>query len=95
MGSPSVHTKRVTDLEKPGPQDMDPAPDAWTNEGLGWRPEDVQSRVNLDPADLVRACLSALTRHGLAIEERGRAEQRFLITQLGEAITVAMHGFSG
>jgi hypothetical protein len=55
-------------------------------------PNHVKARVNLDP-EFVPACLSALTRHGLAttvgVLDGG---QRFVPTRLGEAIALAMRG---
>jgi hypothetical protein len=74
------------------------APDQWSNSSpVGWRPTQVRARVNLDP-EFVLACLSALTRHGLAAPVSGTGlaggeEQRFAITRLGEAIALAMGSF--
>jgi hypothetical protein len=53
-------------------------------------PDHVAARVNLDP-EFVPACLSTLTRHGLATTMGGLdGIQRFVITPLGQAIVLAM-----
>lgn len=72
-----------------------PAPGKWENGSvIGWLPDQVSARVNLDP-EFVPACLSALTRHGLAttvgVLDGG---QRFVVTRPGQAIALAMRGMA-
>jgi hypothetical protein len=68
------------------------SPDQWTKTSeVGWPLKYVAARVDLDP-EFVPACLSALTRHGLATGVSGLDGERFRITQLGRAVALAMRG---
>lgn len=79
---PHLLVLEVLTQEPPAPQ--------WA----GWGATQVRERVSLDP-EFVLACLSALTRHGLAAPAPGTGltsdqEQGFAITRLGQAIAAAM-----